>query len=210
MPIDPQEWEAPHPGRPMSVEEYLLLDANAGNARYEYIDDEAQMMSDGSREHDRIAFNTRLELYQHFLSEEQCAISGGHLKVLVGTSAGDKAGYFYPDITVSCTIDDWQRGNKIVRSPRLVVEVLSPSTEYRDRGKKLKAYQACPTIREIVLINQFAPRVEVYHRDEQEPATWHYTVYDEWQAVVLPAFDIHIAVANIYRGIDFDEPLTED
>ena len=63
--------------------------------------------------------------------------------------------YVHPDVTISCDVLDRRRGNRLIRSPRLIVEVLSPSTEILDRGMKLEAYKKYPTIQEIVLINQF-------------------------------------------------------
>ena len=60
------------------------------------------------------------------------------------------------------------------------LERLSPGTEVRDRGIKLKAYQQCPTIQEIVLVSQFAQYVEIWQRNEQEPdnpKVWSYRHY---------------------------------
>jgi len=200
------DWEKPHPGGPMSVEEYMKLDEDAYNARYEYIDGVARMMSGGTREHERIAHNLYSELLQHFLSGP-CSVSGENTKVLVGTKKSGKEHYLYPDATVSCNVDDRKRGNRIVRSPHIVFEVLSPSNEHIDRGAKLKIYKSCPTIYEIVLLSQFSPHVEVYYRDEEDETIWHTVVYDEDQEIVLPSMDINIAISDIYKGIDFTEPL---
>jgi Uma2 family endonuclease len=90
-----------------------------------------------------------------------------------------------------------------------VVEVLSPGTEATDRGRKLAAYKACPTIQEIMLINQFAPHVEVYRRSEDD-TTWHYIVFEADSPIELSSIDVHILPTEIYRGINFDEPLLED
>lgn len=58
---------------------------------------------------------------------------------------------------MTCDVYDRRRRVKVVQSPRLVVEVLSPSTEKIDRTEKLPVYQTCPSIAEIVLVSQFAP-----------------------------------------------------
>lgn len=132
------------------------------------------------------------------------------MQVLVGSKPNGRPNYFYPDVTVSCDVDDRRRGNKLIRSPRIVVEVLSPSTEPVDRGKKLAAYKACPTIHEIVLIDQFARHVEVHRRDEEDEASWSYTVYDgPGQEIELRCVDVTITTDEIYQRIDFDEPLIE-
>lgn len=202
-------WDEPHPGGPMSEEEYLRLDANAINARYEYLDGVAQMMSGGSGEHDQIAHNVYRDLDLNFRSGP-CFVRGENMKVLVGTKAGGKDNYLYPDVTVSCNVDDRRRGNKIIRRPHIVVEVLSPSNEKKDRNEKFRAYQACPFVQEIVLINQFAPYVEVWRRNEENENKWHYSHYGPGEAVLLESLDISISMDDIYRGIDFDEPLIEE
>jgi len=194
----------------MSVEEYLRLDRTSYNARYEYIDGVARMMSGGSKEHDDIAFNMRTALKQQFLSGP-CSVQGSDMQVVVGTKEDGQPQYYYPDVTVTCNVADRQkRGIKQIESPLIVVEVLSPSTESTDRHAKLQAYQACPTMHEIVFINQFARYVEVYHRDEKDNAIWRRVIYDHNASfITLPSHDIEIEMDEIYSGIDFNLPLEE-
>jgi len=195
----------PHPGGPMSVKDYLQLDDNAIDAKYEYLDGVARLMSGGSGEHDQIAFNVRAAIGEHFLSGP-CFVRGSDMRVLVSEANGT---YVYPDVTVSCDVADRRRGNKLLRSPRVVVEVLSPSTEKDDRTIKLLAYQAYPTIHEIVLISQFDPHVEIYRRCEDETG-WEYTVYGPGSTVELTSVDVHLSMDEIYKRINFDEPLLEE
>jgi Uma2 family endonuclease len=204
MITNPQQAE-PHPGGPMSVEDYLQLDNNAINARYEYLDGVARLMSGGSGEHDQIAFNVRATIGEHFQSGP-CFVRGSDMRVLVSEADG---AYVYPDVTVSCDVADRRRGNKLLRSPRVVVEVLSPSTEKDDRTIKLLAYQAYPTIQEIVLISQFAPHVEIYRRREDKTA-WEYTMCGPGSTVELTSVDVHLSMDEIYKHVNFDEPLIED
>jgi Uma2 family endonuclease len=189
----------------MSAENYLQLDDNAIDARYEYLDGVARLMSGGSGEHDQIARNTANAIEQHFLSGP-CFVRGSDMRVLVSEADG---AYVYPDVTVSCDVADRRRGNKLIRSPRVVVEVLSPSTEKDDRTIKLLAYQAYPTIQEIVLISQFAPHVEIYRRCEDKTA-WEYTAYGPGSTVELTSVDVYISMDEIYKRVNFDEPLIED
>ena len=196
-----------HPGGPMSVEEYFQVEANVLDAKYEYIDGVARLMSGGSGEHDQIARNTANAIEQYFQSGP-CFVRGSDMQVLLGIKANQKDYYVYPDATVSCDVADRRRGNKIIRSPRIVVEVLSPSTEPLDRGKKLQAYKACATIQEIVLVSQFARHVEVHRRGEDG---WTYALYDaDAPTIDLPSIDVQITMDEIYRGIDFNEPLMDE
>jgi len=193
-------------GGPMSVEEYLQLDRNTPDARYEYLDGVARLMSGGSGEHDLIAHNVYIAFKQHFLSGP-CFVRGENMQVLIGTKSSGKEHYVYPDATVSCDVADRRRGNLLIRSPRLVVEVLSPSTERLDHGKKLKAYKACPTIQEIMLIDQFTQSVEVYRRDGEDDTAWSHTISGPNSTIELTSIDVYIPIDEIYEGIDFDEPL---
>ena len=173
MATDPQR-QQPSPGGAMSVEDYVQLDQQTPEARYKYIDGVARLMSGGSVAHARIARNVANAIDNHLLSGP-CTTFPSDVQVLIGIKSSGKDHYVYPDVTVSCDIDDRRRDNMLIRSPQLVIEVLSPSTEHLDRGKKLAAYKQCSTIEEIVLINQFAQIVEVYHRENEE--NWRYQLY---------------------------------
>ncbi len=88
-------------------------------------------------------------------------------------------------------------------SPKVVVEVLSPGTEAKDRGVKFRAYQHCPTIQEIVLVSQFAQYVEIWQRDKQNVEMWHYRHYVPGETVEFASIDFHGAIEDLYRGLDF-------
>lgn len=95
-----------------------------------------------------------------------------------------------------------------VEAPRVVVEVLSPSTETRDRGVKFKAYQHCPTIQEVVLVNQYFPSVEVWQRNvehAENPHTWLYHHYGPSEMVELSSLNIQLAMEDIYQGLNFED-----
>ncbi|MBA2287874.1 MAG: hypothetical protein H0W02_20565 [Ktedonobacteraceae bacterium] len=87
--------------------------------------------------------------------------------------------------------------------------MLSPATEFLERGVKLKGYQACPTIQEIVLVSQFAPHVLAYRRGKEENAPWSYVFYGPGATIELNSVDVYLSMDEIYRGINFDEPLAE-
>lgn len=202
MAIEPRR-SLPQSGERMSLEEYFRLDYIAPDAKYEYIGGVIRLMAGGSKEHDDIAFNVRTALKQQFASGP-CSVQGSDMRVQV---AEDK--YVFPDVTLTCDIADRKRGNTLIRSARIVVEVLSPSTEKYDRTDKFKIYQAYPTIQEIVLISQFAPHVEVYRRDGEEGRMWRYTLYGPDEMVALESVDVEIAMEEIYQGIDFGGPWLE-
>ncbi len=112
------------PGGPLPEYDYLLLNQNTLNAKYEYSDGVARLMAGGSAEHDRIARNTANALEINFRSGP-CTIFGSDVQTLVGPEAR----YFYPDVTLSCDVADRRRGVKLMvndvksGSPALLVLV---------------------------------------------------------------------------------------
>jgi hypothetical protein len=114
----------------MDVEDYLLLVRNSQNARYEYLDGELRMLAGGTTYHSRIAVNLASAI-QEGLGDSTCCVfnSDIHLKL-------SESRYVQPDVTVSCDQRD-QELDEAIQYPCLVVEVLSPSTESLDRGKKI-------------------------------------------------------------------------
>ena len=185
----------------MSEEEYHKLERLNPDRKYEYIAGLVYMMSGGSVGHDRIMRNIGYLLDQHLFAP--CTAFGPEVQVLLSVKKNGKPHYVYPDATVSCEATDRRSDNQLIESPKLVVEVLSPSTEVRDRGVKFRAYQNCPTIQEIVLVNQFAPYVEIWQRDAEEPTQWNYRHYGPDETVAFASIDVHVEIGALYRGLDF-------
>ncbi len=204
-----RSWHWPSKGTAMSEEEYLKLEHLSPERKYEYLDGLAYLMSGGSVAHDRITRNIGYALDARLLSGP-CQAFGVDVQVLLATRKNGRRHYVYPDATVSCTDADQRPDNTMVESPRVVIEVLSPSTEARDRGLKFKAYQNCPTIQEILLVSQFARYVELWQRDEQESGMWTYRHYGPGEIIEIRSIGIHIDIAEFYRGLDFVEVEEEE
>jgi Uma2 family endonuclease len=206
--FEQMEWQ----GKAMSEEEYHELEQLSPERKYEYINGRADMMSGGSIEHDRIRRNIESALDRQFPSGP-CRVFGVDVQVLVGKKKNGKPHYVYPEVTVSCNQADQRRGNLLVKAPRVVVEVLSPGTEPRDRGIKFKAYQHCPTIQEIVLVSQFMQHVEVWQRNEEDPENskaWLYRRYGPDEMVELLSLGIELPMEVIYQNLNFEEDEEED
>lgn len=187
----------------MSIEAYFQLDATFPDTKYEYHDGIVRLMSGGSSAHATIAGNIYVGLWLEFRSGP-CTVYNSDMRVQVAEGV-----YYLPDVTVTCNVEDRRRGVTTVHSPRLVVEVLSPSTEKTDRIEKLQAYQTCPTMAEIVLVSQFAPYVEIWRRDEEDRTIWHYTHYSMGEEVEFASLDVRLSMQDIYQKVNFDEPLLE-
>ncbi|HEY0753300.1 MAG TPA: Uma2 family endonuclease [Ktedonobacteraceae bacterium] len=199
-------------GKAMEEAEYHTLEQLSPERKYEYINGVAYMMSGDSIEHDLIAYNVRTALNRQ-LRTGPWRVFGVDVQVLLGKKKSGKPLFVYPDATVSCEAADQRRGNTLVETPRLVVEVLSPSTEARDRGIKFKAYQHCSSIQEIVLINQYLPYLKVWQRnteDPENPRAWLYRHYSAGKAVELATLNMQIAMGEIYQDLEFEEDEEED
>ncbi len=202
----------PRSGRRMTVEAYYELERLSPDCQYEYIDGVAYLMSGGSIEHDRIRRNIENAL-DRACGTGPCTVFGPDVQVFVGVKKNGRHHYFYPDTSLSCDPADRQRGTTLIESPRVIVEVLSPGTETRDRVTKFRAYQEQETVQEIVLINQFAHYVEIWQRNENDPLNpkaWIYRHYGPGEYIELFSINAHIEMATIYRGIVFDDEELEE
>ena len=82
--------------------------------------------------------------------------------------------YYYPDVIVSCDPQD-RNARKFIQFPTLIVEVLSPGTEAKDRGEKFTYYQTMPSLQEYALVDSEKVAVECYRRGEGR--LWLYYPY---------------------------------
>lgn len=180
----------------LSDDEYLALDQSS-DVRHEFIDGYVYAMSGGTLDHDAIGGNVRTALHIALRASpghaSGCRVYGPDARVRLGPRR-----YAYPDAVVTCHAGD--RGDKLyVEQPQVILEVLSESTEAYDRGKKMLYYQACPSVREYVLVNTRLRRVEVYERDD---GLWTYRAYEDAAVLSLSSTGIDIALAEIYLDVE--------
>ncbi len=178
----------------MSVKEYIELEENSPDVRYEYLGGYVCMMSGGSANHATIGGNIHA-LLKSLLRETPCRAYNSDMKVRVSEKY-----YFHPDVTVSC--DPRDRGTAtIIQFPRLVVEVLSPSTEMRDRGRKLQCYLACPSVEEYLLVDTRTMRIERYYKEQNK---WRYDAFEDGNEVELASLAVHFSMAEVYEDVVFE------
>lgn len=180
----------------MTVEEYLAWETNQ-ELRYEFIDGEVLAMTGGTIPHTKIYLNLYRALYAH-LQSKGCEAYVADVKVQVRTNSQ----YFYPDLVVTCDPDDL-KARDFIQHPKMIVEVLSPSTENYYRTKKFKSYRQIPTLQDYVLVDSEAISVEVYHRSEGK--IWLYSQYETGEAIALDSIEFVCPIELIYEGIILDE-----
>ncbi|MCC5616392.1 Uma2 family endonuclease [Nostoc sp. CHAB 5836] len=184
----------------MSAEEYLVWEPTQ-EERYEYWDGEVVMMSGATRNHNRVSLNFS-KLLDDALAERSCEVYIVDVKVQV--EPGRK--YFYPDVVVTC--DERDIDPQLVQFPCLIIEVLSPSTEAADRGKKFAKYRQFLTLQEYVLVQVTQPSVEVFRRKDQ--GKWVLSEYSLGDILRLESVDVEIAIAHLYRQVQFESETTEN
>lgn len=177
-------------------EEYLDWEARQP-IRYELVNGQTYAMGGGTAEHDTIGNNLRGELRTR-LRGGRCRPQGPDLKVKAGRDGR------YPDALIDC--GPRVPGALCAQEPTVVFEVLSRSTVWIDQTLKLRDYDAEPSIRYYVLINQDEPRALVYRRDESGRLGIQSAVVLQGmeESIQIPELNLDIPFAALYEGLDFD------
>jgi Uma2 family endonuclease len=176
----------------ISPEEYLRIDRESLDVKYEYDAGRMYAMSGGSTSHSLLAGNMFTILKSH-LRGGPCKAYTSDMRVYVSEEQ-----YFYPDVSISCDPKETQEIKDNLQYPRLIVEVLSPTTEMRDRTRKFAQYQQCPTIQEYVLISQKRQEVEIYTRDGKR---WMYQLFSPGEEIELLSLDIRFPMEVLYEDV---------
>jgi Uma2 family endonuclease len=107
-----------------------------------------------------------------------------------------------PDVTIEC--GQGGRRDMAVKEPRVIVEVLSPSTMSFDRFKKVVEYQTIATVTHILLVDTEVPRVDVLSRSGG--GTWTSTRYEGLDAKIdLPTIKASLGLDEVFEGMEFGE-----
>jgi Uma2 family endonuclease len=183
---------AANPEKPRySFEQYLTLLRN-NEQRLEYDHGEIYAMAGSSANHAAICANMWRALDDALGEDTTCRAYMVDRVVRLTPEVT-----VMPDVVVTCERAD-QGEAFFLDSPRIVVEVLSKSTEARDRTYKLLRYQAKQSIQEIVLISQYVQHVEVITRT---PSGWEYQEYGHEERFTLASLNVTIHVSEIYRRL---------
>lgn len=186
------------PARRVSVEEYLDLERRS-ETKSEYLDGEIFAMSGASRRHNLITVNATASLHAQ-LKGRSCETYGGDMRVRIPATGL----YTYPDVSVVCGTprfdDEADEEMDTLLNPTLIVEVLSPSTEGYDRGKKFSHYRTVESLREYVLVSQDEPRVEVFSRQTEG----HWVLSEAGgieETIALPSIGCGLRLAEVYDRV---------
>lgn len=176
----------------MTADEFLAWEELQPD-KHEFIQGEIFAMVGVTRQHATIAGNV-FRFLGNQLSGTPCRAYMAEMKLKL--DAADA--FFYPDVFVTCSEAD-HRAERFLTEPRLIVEVLSESTEAYDRGDKFEQYRRCASLTEYVLISPTKRKAEVFRRD----ATGHWVLYEygECEAVQFARLELTIEGSALYENV---------
>lgn len=171
--------------------EYLEIEAVSREVRHEYVGGEIFAMAGGTVEHSALATAIVGLLFAH-LRGTACRPHGSDLRISIPSA--DVA--TYADAAVVCEpIERDPQSPTHVINPRVIVEVLSPTTERYDREQKRLYYQQLDSLCEYVLVAQDRRHVELWRR---EADAWVCTTHGPDARVSLPSIAFELTVAELY------------
>ena len=189
-----------------SVAEYYALE-EAAEYRSEFFDGEIFAMAGASARHSLVSVNLLGELGNR-LKGKRGAVYESNLRLKVEAS-GLRS---YPDAAVYCgklEIDSEDPRGETAVNPTVVFEVLSPSTEAYDRGKKAENYRLIPSLKAYVLISQDRAKVEVFERVGD--GFWRLSEAGGLEGTIaLECLEITLSLGEIYEGVEFDVEVHPD
>lgn len=178
----------------VSVEEYVAFE-RAASSRHLLWRGEIFAMAGGSIEHAMLIANVTGALLAAARGG-RCRAYSSDLKLYVPLSEG----FVYPDASVVCgPVAPHPNDPQSATNPRLVVEVLSPTTESFDRGEKFEGYRSIATLVDYVLVAQARAHVEHYTR--RDDGVWELRDHGLDGALALSSLGASLAVRDIYEGL---------
>lgn len=175
-----------------AVEVHEFLDMNFGGAKAELVDGMIWMMASGSPRHAALATNIIIALGTR-LRGAGCRPYGSDLAVRTGEQT-----VRFPDVTVYCRpLTEEDRNQKLIGDPRVVFEVLSPSTSMLDQGAKLEEYRSLPGVEAVVFIDPDRELVRVVEKTGAD--SWTNTWLEQGSDLVLRLLDVAVPHGEMFE-----------
>ncbi len=188
-------------------EEYLEFE-RAAETRHEFLEGLIYAMAGESLSHSRICVNIGAEM-RRVLKGSRCEALSPNMKVRAET----KGLFAYPDLSIVCgepVFHDEQ--NDVLLNPKVIIEVLSPSTQRYDQTKKFFKYrQEIPSLTDYILIYQDIAFIE--HHEKQDDGRWVHNVFDGLgDSLNIPSIDCEIPMAEIYDRVEglIEQPIDHE
>jgi Uma2 family endonuclease len=180
----------------LTPEEYLEIERKA-EFKSEYCDGKMFAMAGAGEDHNLLVVNLIVGLHDQ-LQSRPCRVYPSDMRVRVRATGL----YTYPDVVVVCGAPqflDEQRDTLL--NPTLLIEVLSPSTEAYDRGRKFEYYRLIESLHEYLLVASDRVHAELYTR--QPDGRWLFASADRLEdSIDLQSVGCRLALADLYERID--------
>jgi Uma2 family endonuclease len=185
-------------GNRYTMEEFLQF-TETSEFKYEYFNGETLPVSATTQAHAEVAGNLT-SIFKSKLKPRGCKC----FQESVFLRLKSNNSLFLPDVLITCDSVDISPKSRFVDNPSIIVEILSESTESRDRGEKWEQYRKIHSLRYFILVSQFKPLVEVYGRPHAH-SLFYFEAFEGLDAVVdLREMDLKIPMHDIYDGIVFE------
>jgi Uma2 family endonuclease len=180
-----------------TIEEYLEYE-NASQEKHEYYNGEIFAMAGGSKDHSAINRNLIICL-GNALEKSCCELWGSDLRLHIPSNSL----FTYPDIRVACR-DEFSNLETSEDLPKVIIEVLSPSTRKYDRGKKFELYKEIPTFQEYILVDSLRFAIDIYRKTVEN--VWELQQYTTNEtSIEIKALELKISLEKIYYGTQLKE-----
>jgi Uma2 family endonuclease len=189
--------------RSLTVEEYLDLDADTDEVRYEYLDGDVWALAGATPPHNLVKDNIQGEFYLA-LRPQGCRSFTSDQRVKITETR-----YVYPDVVVVCGPPEYtDESPPSLVNPELLVEVTSPSTADRDHQDKLDAYLQLDSLEEYWIASPSKVLITQYVRRGDE---WIVrSVRDRGATLRCEALDVELTLDDIYALVEFEEAAAEE
>ncbi len=191
-----------------TIDQYLTIERSSEERHY-YLDGEIYAMAGESGEHGDITVNLVASLATQ-LKGTPCRVRSKDTKVRSGPilTAGETARslFSYLDIVIICGEPEYHDALRdVVLNPKVIMEVLSASTEAFDRGEKFTRFQTWnPTLTDYLLVSQ--DRAQIEHYTRQSDGTWSYRRTTGLEAsVVIASIGCALRLADVYERVVLPE-----
>lgn len=176
----------------VSVKDYLAAEDGSAT-RHEYLGGLVYALPDETRNHNQIIGNLLCEIRPALKKSSSRLYVFG---IRVNFDLRNDEYYYYPDIVVTC--DKRDNDKRFIRHPKLLIEVLSESTERVDKREKFFAYTSIASLEEYVLVSQTPKEVTVFRRANHWKAE---KVSGAKARVTLASLKFPLPFSAIYEGV---------
>jgi Uma2 family endonuclease len=184
----------------ITIEEYLAT-LQDSDQKYEYHDGAIFAMAGGTLNHSRINTNLLVEIGSELRRKgSECEPFNSDARLYI--EAFNKI--VFPDSMVVCgEVESSKRDSEAVTNPKVIIEVLSKTTESYDRGDKFYFYRQIPSLQEYILVAQDKYQVEVFLKGNGN--MWSIERYEGTEETLpVASLGIEIPFQMIYRNTIID------